>query len=315
MKKSTANPNTSIFEPGLVFLNSKDPNKFLAKLKRKENLKIVFFGTPEFVLPVFEALDQTFDVVAVVTTESAAHLWDNKSVLVLTPEKLDSEFVNQLAQLEADLFVMAAYGKILPKDILEIPKFGCLNIHPSLLPKYRGPSPIQAAILNQDQESGVTIIKMDKEMDHGPIIYQERISLTNQDTFETLSKKLFLLGTDALVKIIPDFIDEKLKLKPQDHKSATFCKLIKKSDGYFDIDNPPSKELLDKMIRAYYPWPTVWTKWNNKIVKFLPTFVCHPDPGITKEEGYNFCIQLESKKVTTLKDFLNGYPNFPLKEF
>ncbi len=236
-------------------------------------MKIAFLGTPAFVSPIKNTLAKHF------------------------------VFVDSLKEADpviggADLAVVAAFGKILTKDELKLPKYGCINIHPSLLPKYRGPSPIQQAILNGDKVSGITIIKMDEEIDHGPIIYQERIELSNSDNFDTLSKKMFLRAGEILPQIINDFIQGKIKPKAQNHKEATFCKILTRKSGYFDINNPPSPEILDRMIRAYYLWPGVWTKWNNKIVKFYP-------------EGK---IQIEGKKVMPLQDFLNGYSNFPLKK-
>lgn len=229
-------------------------------------MKIVFLGTPPFVQSIKKALATHFTLV------------DSLS--------------------DADLTVVASYGRILTKDELDTPKYGCINIHPSLLPKYRGPSPIQQAILSGDKVSGITIIKMDEEVDHGPIIYQEQIELSDSDNFDTLSKKMFLRAAEILPKIIDDFVAGKLKPKLQDQAAATYCNRLTRESGYFDIDNPPSPEVLDRMIRAYYPWPGVWTRWNGKIVKFLPG-------GL---------IQMEGKKAIPLRDFLNGYPDFPLKE-
>jgi methionyl-tRNA formyltransferase len=274
--------------------------------------KIIFFGTPEFVIPILENLNQHFEVLGVVTaadekmgrrqilTPSAVKSYARNHSIpnILTPNQLDSEFQGSLKKLNPDLYVVAAYGKIIPQQILDIPKFGSLNIHPSLLPKFRGPSPIQAAILAGLEETGVTIIKMDEKMDHGPIIYQKKIAITNEETLETFSNKLFNFAAAELTSLIPKFIEGSLKLREQDHNQATFCKLINKEGGYFDIDNPPDRETLDKMIRAYYSWPTAWTKWNGKVVKFLPGRL----------------IQLEGKNPVHLKNFLNGYPNFPLKE-
>lgn len=269
------------------------------------DLKVIFFGTPDFVVPVLKKVQENFDLVGVVTAPTltspvklASQGESLEPQTIFTPEKLDQDLAQKLADLQPDLFVIAAYGKIIPQFILDIPKFGGLNIHPSLLPKYRGPSPIQTAILNGDKISGVTIIKIDEQMDHGPIIYTKEISLSDQDTCETLSKKLFEVGAQMLVKMIPDFVSGKIKPVVQDDKKAIYCPMIKKEDGYFDLSNPPSQEKLDRMIRAYFPWPGVWTKWEGKIVKFLPGKV----------------IQMEGKKPVKFEDFLRGYPNFPLKE-
>lgn len=237
-------------------------------------LKIVFLGTPIFVQPIKEALAKNF-------------------TLVDSLEKADPDLIG------ADLAVVAAYGRILNKNELNTPKYGCINIHPSLLPKYRGPSPIQSAILNGDKISGITIIKMDEDIDHGPIIYQEQIELSNDDNFDILSKKMFRRSAKVLPKIIEGFTTKKINPVPQDHLQATFCIKLTRNSGYFDINNLPEAEKLDRMIRAFYPWPGVWCKWKDKIVKFLPGNL----------------IQMEGKKIIPMKDFLNGYPDFPLKEF
>lgn len=274
----------------------------------KKEIRIVFWGTPDFVVPVLQNLQQNFQVVGVVTsldqkvgrkqllTPSPVKSASEK-LAVFTPQHLDQEVVEKLKELHPDLFVVAAFGQIIPENILQIPKYGSLNIHPSLLPKYRGPSPIQSAILNGDKVSGITIIQMDSKMDHGPIIYTKEIILSEEDNFQTLSKKMFSEAAADLVKIIPDFIAGKIKLRLQDDAIASYCNLIKKEDGYFDLQNPPSQERLERMVRAYYPWPTAWTKWMEKIVKFLPGKM----------------VQIEGKKPTPLADFLHGYPNFPLK--
>ncbi len=229
-------------------------------------MKIAFLGTPDFVQPIKQELAKHFTL------------------------------VDSLP--EADLGVVAAYGRILTKDELNAPKFGCINVHPSLLPKYRGPSPIQQAILNGDKITGISIIKMDKEIDHGPIIYQDTLELSDIDNFDILSKKMFLLAAEILLQIIEDFVSGKITPQPQDHSKAVYCEKLTRESGYFDINNPPNPEALDKMIRAYYPWPGVWTKWNEKIVKFLPDNM----------------LQMEGKKAVSKKDFLNGYPDFPLRD-
>ncbi len=228
-------------------------------------MNVVFLGTPPFIQTIKDTLAKHFTLV------------DSLS--------------------DADLVVVAAYGKILTKSELNSPKYGCINIHPSLLPKYRGPSPIQATILNGDVVSGITVIKMDEEIDHGPIIYQDQFALSGNDNTGTLSKKVFLRAAQILPKVVEDFVQDKLILKPQDHSKAIYCPLYTRNSGYFDINSPPEPEKLDRMIRAYYPWPGVWTRWKNKIVKFLPGKL----------------LQMEGGKPTPLKVFLNNYPNFPIK--
>lgn len=275
--------------------------------------KIIFFGTPIFAVPVLKALLTNFQVQAVVTAPDkpvgrkqiltpspVAEYATKKNIPVLKPEKLDENFIkNHISLLDSNLFIITAYGKIIPQAILDIPKFGALNIHPSLLPKYRGPSPIQSAILNGDKVSGITIMLADKKMDHGPVVATKKIGLSDQDTFESLSKKLFEEGANLLIKIIPDFIAGKIKPIPQNDTKATYTKIITKSDGYFNLENPPSTKTLERMIRAYYPWPIAWTRWKGKVIKLYP-------------DGL---IQMEGKKPTKLENLLRGYPNFPMKSF
>lgn len=279
-----------------------------------KNLKVVFFGTPHFVIPVLENLLKEYSLIGVVTapdkkvgreqtlTSSPVKLWASQNTRnTMTIEKFDETIIETLKELTPDLFIVAAYGKIIPLSVLEIPKYGALNIHPSLLPKYRGASPIQAAILNGDKVSGVTIIKMDEKMDHGPVIIQKEIELLETDTFEKLSNRMFEEASELLIKIIPNFITGEITPKEQNHAIASYCNLIKKNDGYFDINKPPSAEILDRMIRAYYPWPTAWTKWSfgdnqEKVVKFYP------------EEK----VQIEGKKIISFEEFSRGYSNFPL---
>lgn len=285
-----------------------------------KNIRIVFFGTPSFVIPVLGALEQNFDLVGVVTTQdqkvgrhqiltpSPVKKWaEDHKITVLTPTKLSQDFNSQFSSasarasliLNSQLIVVASYGKIIPQEILDIPKFGAINIHPSLLPKYRGASPIQSAILNGDKVTGISIIKMDSKMDHGPVIYAEKFKLSNLDTFECLSTNMFARSAEILPKIIPQFISRKITLKPQDDKKATYTKIVKKEDGYFDINNPPNPEKFDQMIRGYYPWPNTWTHWEGKIVKFFP----------------NNIVQMGGKKPVAMEDFLRGHPNFPTKKF
>lgn len=249
-------------------------------------MNIVFLGTPSFVQPIKDELVKHFQLV---------------------------DLLNQ-----ADLAVVAAYGRILTIDELNIPKFGFINVHPSLLPKYRGPSPIQAAILNGDKVTGITIIKMDEEVDHGPILYQEEISLSSSENFDTLSTKMFLRAAEILPKIIEDFIAGKIIAKPQDHSLATYCDKLTRESGYFDINpptgRPPSPEQLDKMIRAYYPWPGVWAvvqiaTTNKQLLTINKLGVRSQKLEVRIKFLPENKLQVEGGKPMSYKDFVNGYPN------
>lgn len=302
----------------------------------RKKIKIIFFGTPGFVIPIVKTLNSEYDLVAVVTapdkpvgrkqiltqTDVARYTEElrikNFELRILKPEKLDKDFTLQIKNLNPDLIIVAAYGKIIPKSILEIPRFRALNIHPSMLPKYRGASPIQSAILNGDPVSGISVMQMDEQMDHGPIVFQDEFRFSEEDNFETLSTKMFLKSAELLPEVIDGYISGDMIPIQQDEAKAIYCQVIKKEDGFFTIDSPPSPTKLDRMIRAYYPWPVVWTIWKRvtshprlnrghqssevgqgeKVVKFLPG-------GL---------VQMEGKKPTPLPDFLRGYPDFPIKK-
>lgn len=228
-------------------------------------MRVAFLGTPSFVQPIKEELAKHFTLV---------------------------DSLNK-----ADLGVVAAYGRILTKNELKTPKYGCINVHPSLLPKYRGPTPVQTAILNGDKETGVTIIKLDEEVDHGPILAQVKEPVFSTDTSESLYKRLFEKGAQLLPAVLKKYRNGRLMPKEQNHPKATYTKPLTRADGYIDISDTISPERLERMIRAYHPWPGVYTKLkmkNEKLknIKFLP------------EQK----IQVEGKKPMSYKDFLNGYP-------
>lgn len=273
-------------------------------------MKFVFFGTPEFAAIILEKLIKS-------GLEPQAVFRD--------PKELTSVLVEKLKKLKPDLAIIAAYGKIFPKEILEIPSYGFINIHTSLLPKYRGASPIQTAILNGEKETGVTIMKIDEEMDHGPLLANSLLRVADSDTYESLSKKLAKLGAELLIKIIPEYVSRKVKPVEQKHEKATYTKIIKKRDG--KIDWKKSAEKIERMTRAYYPWPSAWTLWNNKIIKIIKTDISDAKNNhhvgevflIEKDELAIKCgqgiliirkLQLEGGKVLTAKEFLNGHKNF-----
>lgn len=263
-------------------------------------MKVIFFGTPEFVVPIPQALLEAegCKLTAVVTRpESPIKAWaQNHKLPVIDSASMD-RIIEQVQILEPQVGVLAAYGKIIPQELINLFPKGILVIHPSLLPKYRGASPVQAAILAGESQTGVTIIKMDEKMDHGPIISQFTEPIKPDDTAETLYQKLFSKAAEALLTILPAWVEGQIKPRKQNHPKATYTKILKREDGYIDLENPPSPELLQRMIRAYHPWPGVWSKFKVKsekfkVVKFLP------------EQK----IQPEGRKPMNIRDFLNGYP-------
>src|SRR3989338_10840666 len=217
---------------------------------------------------------------------------------ILQPESLSNEiFKFQVSSFKFDIAILVAYGQIIPKEILIAPKYGFINVHPSLLPKYRGPSPIQTAILSDDKKIGISIIILDELIDHGPILIQKKITISPKDTHLSLIEYLGKIGARLLIQILPEYLAGSLKPKTQNHSQATFSKRIKKSNGYVDLNNPPDSKTFDRMIRAFYPWPGVYTKLKIKneklkIIKFLPGNLIQP----------------EGKRPMTTKEFLNGYP-------
>lgn len=241
--------------------------------------KIVFFGTPEFAIPILDALrNNKLTPQLIITTPDKpkgrkmeispppVKIWAKKhNIAFLQPKTLKNpEIINELKNLNPDLFVIASYGKILPKDILDIPKYGTLNVHPSLLPRWRGPSPIQYTILAGDKETGVTIMLTDEEMDHGPILAQQK--LKNYESgimnYEELHHELAKLGAKLLIETIPKWVGGKIKPQEQDHSKATFSKIIKKQDGHINLQEETAEE-IERKIKALNPWPGTYTFWQK----------------------------------------------------
>jgi len=234
--------------------------------------RIVFFGTPEFSIPVLEALVRAgLAPILIVTAPDAPKgrglvltpspiniVAQNLKIPVITPESLrDLDAIEAITNSSPNLFVIAAYGKILPERILEIPKFGTLNVHPSLLPKYRGPSPVASAILAGDTTTGVTIMLTDMQMDHGPILAQTSHDINPEDTALSLTTTLFERGGELLAQTIPQIFEGSIVPKPQDESLVTITKKITKEDGHLDWNAPAV--VLARRVRAYTPWPSAWT--------------------------------------------------------
>ncbi|OIO49291.1 MAG: methionyl-tRNA formyltransferase [Parcubacteria group bacterium CG_4_9_14_0_2_um_filter_41_8] len=277
----------------------------------KDKVKIIFFGTPEFAVPTLKALiNAPFCEVQKVVTQKDKPVGRHHSKLVPCA-------VKRVAQEEGlpvihetppqslpwqggryDLGMLVAYGEIIPKKIIDSFPLGILNLHPSLLPKYRGSSPIQAAILNQDKETGVTIMKLDDKMDHGPIIAQETINLNQTETAGDLQNKLAQTGADLLIKILPDYIAGKITPRAQNETKAISTKKLAKQDAKIDWNStahPP-----EPLIRAMNPWPGAWTTWRHKKLIIWSMDI----DGTPKE------LQLEGKKKMPYSEFLKGHPGF-----
>ncbi|MDD2647115.1 MAG: methionyl-tRNA formyltransferase [Patescibacteria group bacterium] len=309
------------------------------------NLKIVFWGTPEFAAIILDKMISAgYKPMAIVTAPDkpigrkqtilpslVKNLAVKNNITVFQPERIKNNdtFYQQLKGLKADLFIVAAYGLIIPDKILHLPKYSALNIHPSLLPKYRGSSPIQAAILNGDKETGTTLMLMDELMDHGPIIANDKLSLAGDETCETLTAKLAELSSKLLIITIPSWIDNRIIPTPQYHDQSTYTKIIDKKDGRIDWHAPAIE--IERAVRAYWPWPTAYSvikstdkNIDQKKIKILKANILseksdYPcgtiikiDKKIAVATGRGLLeiidVQLEGKKVMTINDLYNGHP-------
>ena len=238
-------------------------------------LKIVFMGSPDFAIPSLKVLTSDFDVVGVVTKPDTKSGRGQKTssppiknlalelgLEISQPNSLKNpEFQNLLHEWAPDLIVVAAFGKILPKSVLNFPKYECINVHASLLPRWRGAAPINAAILHGDEFSGVTIMKMARGLDTGDILTQRKIKLGPDETAGSLFYKLSELGADLLIKTIPDYVSGEIKPQVQDESLSTYAPMLSKADGLIDPQN--DIESLSRQIRAFTPWPSSFLKYNG----------------------------------------------------
>ncbi|MBI2074255.1 MAG: methionyl-tRNA formyltransferase [Candidatus Levybacteria bacterium] len=286
-------------------------------------IKLIFFGAGPYVIPIIETLRENFNLSLVVTTEKKptdavpSYCLRNKIPYITISSFSDPNWKLEIKNWKFDIAVLAYFGLILPKSILELFPLGILNVHPSLLPKYRGPTPGQTAILNGDKETGVTIIKLDEEVDHGPILAQTIKPIPPNYTTPQLYTELFDDGAGLLAAHIDNYLKGKIKLEPQDHKKATFTPTLTRGDGFIDLENPPSTEKLDRMIRAYYPWPGVWSRISLRTdLKKSQKINTNEGPSLKSKSIIKFLpekmIQVEGKKPMSYKDFINGYPNAKL---
>lgn len=317
-------------------------------------IRIVYMGTPQFAVPALEALiegaapgkvlPEGYEIVTVITrTDKPAGRGREivyspmkqaalaHNIPVWQPGSLKkAENSAALAAYAADLYIVAAFGQILPQAVLDQPKYATLNIHASLLPKYRGADPIAEAILQGESESGVTIMLLDAGIDTGPMLLSRAIPLAEDETTSSLSAKLAELGAQALLEVLPQWIAGTLTPQPQDELRATHTRMLRKEDGLLRWDKPAA--VLARQVRAYTPWPSSYTHWHGKLLKILEahplaveidTLTQQVQSGLvsTREEaghqvlavvtGSGFLIvkrvQLEGKKAMSAEEFLRGY--------
>jgi methionyl-tRNA formyltransferase len=299
-------------------------------------------GTPEIALPILEALiAEEYDMVGVYTrpdrragrgrrlaASPVKTLALEHGIPVFQPASLrrDEGARAEFARLKPDVIVVAAYGLFLPSDILELPPLGCLNIHPSLLPRHRGPSPVAAAILNGDSETGVSLMKLDEGMDSGPILAQKCTPIGVNENTEELTERLFAIGAQLLIDTLPDWSEGTIDAKPQDDSKATITSLLERSDGEIGWSRPADE--IARKVRAFQPWPGTFTSWNGKTLKIieaestgvsasggLPGDVVEsddPSPAIVTGDGLLKIgrLQLEGKIAIAASDFVLGYQDF-----
>lgn len=306
--------------------------------------RIVYMGTPNFAVPALAALHETgaglgWEVVGVVTQPDRPAGRGKRLLMspvkeyalahdlpVLQPGRLrrEPDAIQSLAGLAPDVMVVAAYGQILPKAVLEIPRFGCLNIHASLLPAWRGASPITAALLAGQAETGVTLMLMDVGMDTGPMLAQAKMAIGADDTTASLSKKLAAQGAALLVETLPHWLDG--EIAPVDQADlpgeVSFCSLVKKEDGEIDWKQPAAH--IERMLRAYTPWPSAFTAWKGQNFKIWQARVLAGNAGagkvVSTENGVAVgtgngllelvIVQPAGKRAMDIRSFLNGAPDF-----
>jgi methionyl-tRNA formyltransferase len=307
-------------------------------------VRIVFMGTPQFAGTILESLlDHHYNIVGVVTQPDkpvgrkqeltisrVKEIATERSLPLLQPDKLDDASVSNIKEWKPDLIIVAAYGKILPANILKIPGFGCINVHASLLPKWRGSSPIHNTLLSGETETGVTIMLMDAGMDTGDILAQETTSIEADETRPELEARLATLGAVRLRHTLPDFIERKITPVKQDDSQATLCQLIDREDGriFWDTDS----QSLYNRYRALTPWPGVFTYWkhDDSLLRLKLITLSHlkQSPQMKRALGEVFEIgdsigvqtttgviileevQLEGKERADIRSFVNGYKSF-----
>ena len=300
-------------------------------------------GTPVFAIPVLNSLLHASDGIKAVYTapdrprgrgqvkgySPIKEYALKRGLRLLQPASLrNSEVQREFLDLAPDLVVVAAYGRLVPLDLLKVPEYGFVNVHPSLLPKFRGPSPVVTAILDGVEKTGVTLILLDEGLDSGPILAQEETSIGPNELVDALTMRLFRIGGELLVKTLPRWTGGHLTTEPQDATLATFTRKIVKEDG--EVDWTEAATDLYRRFRAFTPWPGLYTRWRGRMIKLLDLV---PLPGEAKGEpgtvegladqedtGVGVVtggglvavgrLQLEGRRALTAEEFVRGYPDF-----
>ncbi len=303
-------------------------------------MSIVFMGTPEFATPTLRHLVlNDYQVTAVYTrpdrlagrgrglaSSPVKRLAASLALPVVQPAGLkEADAVAELASFKPDVIVVAAFGQILPEAVLRLPRYGCLNIHPSLLPRHRGAAPVAAAILAGDSFTGVSIMLMDEGLDTGPVVSVAQVAISDRDSTGSLTLKLSLIAAHLLQDMLPDWVRGKIIPRPQDEAGATYSTTITKEDGAIDWHQPAVA--IWRRVRAFHPWPGCYTKWRGKLLKIIEAeplsqeadavtglVVALPGAGLGVSTGDGvlrlLAVQLEGKRVMTADEFLRGQRQF-----
>ena len=301
-------------------------------------MRIVFMGTPEFsVRPLQHLVLNQYEVAAVytqpdrvagrgrsLTSSPVKKTAEELGLPVMQPVNLKKEdTVAELAGLKPDIIVVAAFGQILPQSVLDIPEFGCVNMHPSLLPEFRGASPVAAAILGGNKFTGVSIMLMDAGMDTGPVLAQAQIPVSARDTTGSLTPKLSLVTAQLLLEVLPSWVKGDITPRPQDNAQATYCGTITKEEGEIDWRLPAVG--IWRRVRAFQPWPGCYTRWQGKLLKIIEAVPLPEEKalkigqvlavdkekavfGVSTGEGVLgvLKVQLEGKRPMSAGEFLRG---------
>lgn len=303
----------------------------------KEEVRILFMGTPDFAVPVLKGLIENYNVRAVITQPDRKkdrngnliftpikQVANDNTILVLQPEKL-TDALEEIYALKPTLIITCAYGNLVPRELLVFPKYGCINVHASLLPKYRGGAPIHRAIMNGEEKTGITIMHMNPYLDEGDIISQREVIITNEDTASTLHDKLSIVGRDLLLDTLPSIIDNTAGRTVQNKDEATFAFNISKEDEKIDFSR--SKNAIYNQIRGLNAWPGAYAILNGKRIKIYESRITdeyypnlldgtitkfYPDGiGVKVSNGEIVLkvIQVEGKGKMKAVDFINGLQN------
>jgi methionyl-tRNA formyltransferase len=297
---------------------------------------IVFMGTPDFSVPILQRLIENYTVIGVVTQpdrpagrKQQVHVSPIKqlalqhNIPVLQPEKLRRpEAIADLKQWQPDVYVVAAFGQLLPQTVLDIPAYGSINVHASLLPRWRGAAPIQAAIRSGDAETGVTIMKMDAGLDTGPMLKMRAIPIAPDETGESLHDKLSVLGADLLLETLPGYLDGTIQPQAQPETGITIAPQVKKEEGHIDWAQDASA--IERLIRAFTPWPGTFTFFKEQQLKIMsgsvikgaaaPGTIVKLHDGIAVGTGRDLLklgtIQLAGRKAMPVEEFIKGQADF-----